>query len=497
MRLQRFPGRLAAPALAVMIVALAIPERASAQVPPPLPGGCAPPVFGSVSPAALDAGRQPSSTKDGNRACPGCPKRRPMWAIGEVIALNLASLGVNLASRPADEKIYYRTYPKIWWNNISYGVEWDDNSFGINQWGHPYQGSTYFSAGRSNGLSFWESAPLAALGSLTWEYLAERHKPSLNDLVMTTLGGVILGEMFHRTAWLIRDPTDTGKSRLTREIVAGVFDPVTTINRFIDGDAGKVVEKPAEYIPSDLVAAFDVGVLWRGQNLSFLEASGEPFLQANLGYGTLSQGRSASPFDAFLVSMRFGGEAGTVSEVRVRGRLTGVPLGGSSVKTPRHTVHFRTMMGYDYDKNAAYQFGGQEIAGAFTSEWRFTPAWRLLTTASGGFLVLGAIDSAYQSGPDRKYDFGPGLSYGAGIALMRRGQPFLRADYDAVWLHSVDGAQAEHWTQSVRLDFLVPINDRLGVGTTGEFVRRKSYYDGAPDVLQRFPQMRVYLSWMY
>jgi hypothetical protein len=154
-------------------------------------------------------------------------------------------------------------------------------------------------------------------------------------------------------------------------------------------------------------------------------------------------------------------------------------------------------MGYVYDNNSAYQFGGQDFSAALTSEWRFNPAWRLVTTASGGFLVMGAIDSLYVSGPDRQYDFGPGLSYGAGMALTRRGHPFLRANYSGVLLHTVDGAQADHWTQNVRLDFLMPIKGRVGIGTTGEFIRRKSYYDGADDVLQRFPQMRVYLSWMY
>jgi hypothetical protein len=417
--------------------------------------------------------------------------------MSQVIGVNLIYLGVNLAFKPPDERFYYQTYPKIWWNNISYGFEWDDNTFMINQWGHPYQGSTYFSAGRGNGLSFWESAPLSAFGALTWEYLAERHKPSLNDLIMTTLGGIALGEMFHRSAWLIRDTTDTGKSRMTREIIAAVVDPVTGINRFLDHDALKVVEMPAMYVPSSLLAAFDAGILWRGEDLSFLNATGEPFLQANVAYGTLSQGRSRLPFDAFLVSVRMGGGGSAISELRVRGRLTGLPLSGKPDESARHTLHFMTLMGYDYDNNSAYQFGGQDFSGAFTSEWRFSPTWRLVTTAGGGFLVLGAIDSLYVATPDRQYDFGPGLNYSAGMALTRRGHPFLRAAYNAVWLHAVDGAQADHWTQNVRVDLLVPIKGRVGIGTTGEFIRRKSYYDDADDLLQRFPQVRVYLSWMY
>ncbi|MFO7692545.1 MAG: DUF3943 domain-containing protein [Vicinamibacterales bacterium] len=496
MRLQPFPGRLAALALAVLVAVLAAPALAAAQDPAPASTGYTPPVFGSLSPALPDGGLASPVPDDGRRACPGCPRRRPLWAFGEVVGANLVYVGFNLAFKPADEKIYYKTYPKIWWNNISYGFEWDDNTFMINQWGHPYQGSTYFSAGRGNGLSFWESAPLAAIGSLMWEYLAVRHKPSLNDLVMTTMGGIALGEMFHRTAWLIRDTTETGRRRMTREIIAAVVDPVTGINRFIDGDSGKVVEKPAEFIPSDLSAAFDAGVLWRGQNLSFLNAHGEPFLQVNLEYGTLSQGRSKQPFDAFLVNMRFGGDGGAFSEVRVRGRLTGWQLGGAPSHASRPALHFMTVMGYDYDNNAAFQFGGQDIAAAITADWPLTPAWRLAMSASSGFLVLGAIDSIYQSGPDRQYDFGPGLSYSAGAALTRRGHPFLRAHYDAVWLHTVDGAQSEHWTQSVRLDVIAPLRGRLGLGTSAEFVRRKSYYDVADDVMQRYPQLRVYLSWM-
>ena len=491
------PGRLTALASALVIVVFAVPERVSAQEPAPAPAAYSPPIFGSIPPALLDSGRPGAVPDDGKRACPGCPPRRPFLAVGEGFGISLIYLGTNLAFRPADERIYYRTYPKIWWNNISYGFEWDDNTFMINQWGHPYQGSTYFSAGRGNGLSFWESAPLSALGALTWEYLAERHKPSLNDVLMTTLGGIVLGEVFHRSAWLIRDTTDTGKSRITREILAAVIDPVTGFNRIRDRDAVKVVEKPAMYVPSALVAAFDVGALWRGEDLSFLEATGEPFLQANVGYGTLSQGRSRLPFDAFAVSVRVGGGGGTFSEVRVRGRLSGSPLGGSHETPARHSLHFMTLMGYDYDNNSAYQFGGQDFSGAFTSEWRFTPTWRLVTSASGGFLLLGAIDSLYVAGPDRQYDFGPGLSYSASTALTRRGHPFLRANYNAVWLHTVDGAQADHWTQNIRLDVLVPVKRRVGVGTTAELIRRKSYYDGADDVLQRFPQVRVYLSWMY
>jgi len=70
--------------------------------------------------------------------------------------------------------------------------------FQTNQIGHPYHGSTYYAAGKSAGLSFYESTLLTALGSATWEIFCERYEPALNDLIVTTVGGVSLGEITHR-----------------------------------------------------------------------------------------------------------------------------------------------------------------------------------------------------------------------------------------------------------------------------------------------------------
>lgn len=497
----RIPGGRAVVARAALIALLTAPAQAAAQAaahdpPPPVPIVVAPDA-GVLLAAAANAPRPVPPAEDGDRACLACPPRRPLRAIGEVFAVNLLYQGINLVFKSPEERIYYATYPKTWWNNIRHGLEWDDNSFMINQWGHPYQGSTYFSAGRSNGLSFWESAPLAVLGAAAWEYLGERHTPSLNDLVMTSLGGIALGEVFHRSAWLLRDTTDTGKSRLWREIGAGVIDPVSAANRFIDRDALRVVEHPTAFTPASLSASFDAGLLWRGENLSFIDATGEPFLQANVRYGTMAEGRSTTPFDAFFVSLRLGGGGGAISEVRGRGRLIGLSVTGHAARQSGHSLHASALMGYDYDNNSAYQFGGQEFEGALTHEWRVDSRWTLVTTASGGVLVLGAIDSVYDSGAERNYDFGSGLSYGAGVTLMRGHQPFLRADYRSFWLHSLDGADADHWTQNVRVDVILPLKGRVGIGATGEFIRRRTYYDQLPDVLQRFPQVRAYLSWMY
>jgi len=472
------------------------PVTARAQNAPPPASGPAPPIFASLPSETVDLAETGArGFQQAGQPCPGCPKRRPWTAVGEVLGINVLYNVANLIIKPEEEKIYFRTYPKIWWNNISYGFEWDDNTFQVNQFGHPYQGNNYFNAGRANGLSFWESAPLAALGSLTWEYMGERHKPSLNDLVMTTMGGISLGEMFHRAAWLVRDTRLTGGSRLTREIIATAIDPITGLNRFISGDAGKVTEKPAQYVPTSLLALFEAGVLWQGKDTSFTGAAGDPFLQMNLGYGTIGAGRSTQPFDAFFVDLRLGGGSG-ISEATVRGRLFGRQAGDAPDTPSGPARHVSVVMGYDYQTNSAYQFGGQSVGVAFVGNRALSDNWSMSLSLSGGGLVLGAMDSLYTDGPDRQYDFGPGVVYAGGVAFRRKGIPMFRANYGSVWMHTVDGAQADHWAQGLRFDAVVPVRGKLGFGTTAEFIRRKSYYDAADDIMQRFPRLRVYLSWM-
>jgi hypothetical protein len=128
-----------------------------------------------------------------------------------------------------------RVTPKTWWDNMEQGWVWDLDDFTVNQVGHPYQGNNYFTTGRANGLSFYESAAVAAFGSATWEYFGETNHASLNDFINTTLGGIALGEMLHRSAWLLRDTRASGKGRLWREIGATVVDPITGANRFLRG----------------------------------------------------------------------------------------------------------------------------------------------------------------------------------------------------------------------------------------------------------------------
>ncbi len=212
--------------------------------------------------------------QDSRRACDGCPPRRLGKAFLQATYINVVYELANLARG----QVTARITPATWWTNLKRGWEWDLDDFVVNQIGHPYQGNNYFTAGRANGLDFWESSALTAFGSGTWEYLGETNQASLNDFINTTLGGIALGEMFHRAAWLVRD-TRTTESRRKREIIATVIDPMTGLNRFMSGDASRVTEKPPEMVPSSLNAITSVGYLGRGSNTDATDFSNFGFLE--------------------------------------------------------------------------------------------------------------------------------------------------------------------------------------------------------------------------
>jgi hypothetical protein len=82
--------------------------------------------------------------------------------------------------------------------NLSSPWVWDRDEYITNQLGHPYQGSVYHAAARSNGFNFYQAFLFDAFGSASWELFYETNTPSINDFISTTLGGASLGEMFHR-----------------------------------------------------------------------------------------------------------------------------------------------------------------------------------------------------------------------------------------------------------------------------------------------------------
>lgn len=182
----------------------------------PLQVGLIPSPLGSVAPPAA-----PAPFRAGSRGL----------GIGETLLGNFVPW--LLADYVTKWKDITRISPTSWRENIATGPVWDDNHFHINDLLHPYQGSYYFVAGRSNNCRFEKPLLFTILGSAFWECCGESHSASASDLVTTTLGGTVIGEVFFRFGSQL-----LAEQRWHWELFAGVMTSTRAATRWVLGQRG-------------------------------------------------------------------------------------------------------------------------------------------------------------------------------------------------------------------------------------------------------------------
>jgi hypothetical protein len=419
--------------------------------------------------------------------CPGCPRLSWGRALLATEGVNVTFNLINLIARP-DSREEFKVTPKTWWENLKYGYIFDDNQFQVNQFGHPYQGGMYFNAGRANGLNYWESAMMSAMGSFTWECCGETNRGSINDFFSTTLGGMVLGEVFHRMAGLVRDNTATS-GRTKKELMALAVDPIGGAVRAINGDWGKVQPNPPDQRPESLGVSAQTGAIWRGAAGTLQEAKAYPYLEIDFSYGDPVKSAWKKPFDAFQAQFVLGGGKG-FSEFNVIGRLWGTKL----KDTPTSATRFNINQGYLFLSNPAYDLGGQSV-GSVVAYWRSLGSRSSMQlSAAGSFLPLAAVSAEHVDVNERTYDYGPAVGASVMMAIRHREELVLRLFYNTSYINAVNGSDATHTVQMVQSRFSWPLTKRLSAGGSYSLFIRNSYYKAEPDTYTQYPESRVFLG---
>lgn len=421
---------------------------------------------------------------------------RPLLAALEGLGLNVVINRVDASIRDArdlDGIAWARVTPRTWSRNVRLGWVWDTDAFVTNMFAHPYHGSMYFNAGRANGLDFWESVPLAFLGSLTWEYFGEVYQPSLNDLYNTGFGGIALGEVYHRLGALVRDNGRRGAGRLLRELAAFPLDPMGSLDRLLRGDFSRAGPNPPDRHPGTLGlvvqgggrVAVDSGAGGNTVSSSFL---------VDLAYGDPFRKPYAEPFDVFRVRLQVSPDGGGINTLRVWGRLWAMEF-LPAFAASRHilTVNQKT----EYVSSPAYKFGGQSVEVGLVSGFAAARGLRVRTELFAEGLMMGAVDARNTgiAGSERTYDFGPGAGVVAAASLHVRGTPVLSARWHWAYLHSVSGSSADHYTQFASVETVLPVTPDVGMGAYAGWYQRRSTYRRQLGEATRFPEFRLFLTW--
>jgi hypothetical protein len=304
----------------------------------------------------------------------------------------------------------------------------------------------------------------------------------------------------------VRDTTRSGKSRTMREVGAMALDPMSGVMRLMSGDWSRVSEKPRDMVPSSVGGTMSLGSLWRGSNTDTIDSHAYAFFETDLLYGDITSGSTHTPYDAFAVRLAFGGGA-ALSEARVRGRLFSAPVNGAL---------FTISQGYQFNSNPAYRFGAQSFDASLGVVKHLTARTSMFAAGWGGATVLGAVDSVplpeitqrpvtepepgegqqgVSTGP-RFYDYGPGGNVGALLTFRRDRREIVSFSYELHHLHVLDGVRANHMLQRARLDLTLPLKGRLGIGASGEYFDRRTFFQQNNEEEHfRFPQVRIFLTW--
>lgn len=435
-------------------------------------------------------------------------KRNVGMAVGQVAGINAVVWFFNEYIRGGN---FTAVNPRSWWKNISSGFFYDDNHFKTNMFAHPYHGSLYFSAARSNGMNYFESMPFAVLGSFMWECCGETHLMAWNDWVMTSLAGASIGEILYRAGSTFLDNEQAGGSRTMKEIGNFFLNPMRGLNRLTSGRSGRIYPNPAspyDRVPPNLRNYLKAGVRIIGdrstsESFETDTTTTTAFFEFDMKFGDVFRDTRRKPFDFFTMDIQLNfGDTETIGKLQIHGNLF-----ASDIARSEKTHHvFAITQNYDYINNTAIEFGGLSYGAGFYSRFLMSDTWAFNTDVNLHLYLLSAVNSefAFIGGrpPNterfREYDFGmgPGAWVRFGFTHKRRAvASFVYRFTFSETLNgsAVNGAETHHTIQWGGFEGIFPIG-RWGVGADVVAFVRRSFFEeaGFEDIKQNVGRVRFF-----
>ena len=471
---------------------------------------------------------QSSYTQESDSLIP--TPRRPFLAAGEVIAVNA---GVWAFDRYVIDGHYARISLNTMEKNLKKGFYWDNDNFMTNLFNHPYHGSIYFNAARSNGMNFWESGIYTLGGSAMWELFMECELPSTNDLVATTFGGIALGETFHRVSDMILDNRTSGWNRFGREALGFILSPGKGLTRVITGEAWK--RSPfsgKQFFNQDVNIELSVG--FRMVELFELESElldeGVGIcLDARLEYGNLYETEDIKPYDYFTLhgSFNFQKKQPIIGYINLMGRLWNKKIH----ETKKHEFYLGAFQHFDYydsdtlanaieagKTRTPYEVGTPASAGmGLLYKWENPSGkWKVKSQLHFNGIVLGSSLSDYYRGNERKYNWGSGYAakwsgevsfkdkFHMGVKLENYhiftwrgydpGLDMSNVDYSTL---NVQGDKSNALYDILSNTLRYDINKKLSITYERYDFFRKTYYTYLPDIKSTTSDSRVMVTYKF
>ena len=442
-------------------------------------------------------------------------EKRYWRAAAEVTGINV---GVQLFDRYVIHSDFAQTTLNSIWHNFETGFVWDNDFFITNLFLHPYHGNLYFNAARTNGLTFWESAPYALGGSLMWELFGETEPPAINDIIATSCGGMAIGEMTHRLSLTLLDDRDRGFSRFLREAAAAIVNPIQGLHRITSGDAWRIRHDHYRYHDySKIPIEGSVSLGWRylADDGALFRGIHAPTVNLTLMYGIPVDGeRHTTPYDFFDIEMNmaFGGGQPPINQLSILGRLWSTPI----LNKKGMAGEFGIYQHFNYYDSKPIEDGSELTPYRFSEAAGFGPGFIFSLPKTGALskleqriflsgILLGGTKSDYFNVIERDYNMGSGFSLKSRTQLDfgQFGRIMLNVKYLRIYTWKgyedidlqpfIDGTEDLHYL-NVQGDHsnaaLLVINPVLekhfskqwSLSLSASYFSRRTYYQSHPNV---------------
>jgi len=395
------------------------------------------------------------------------PEKNYLLPAVEIIGLNLSLGAVNTY-------IFDQDFAKISWrtieDNFKTGFVWDEDHFLMNQFLHPFHGANYFNAARSNGLSFWESAPYTFGGSLMWELFMENEPPSYNDLVTTSFSGITLGEISYRVSNLIIDESSTGFERFFREFTSTVINPMQGFNRLIRGDMWKP-GSPNKRPDFKLIASTGVHTVFFSKNIN--DSKTYLTLRANLNYSDrFDVDKHTKPFDYFSLHAEVNiAEGDDIVGIFASGVIT-----DSKLKLFDNTDNIIGLYKeIDLFINDVYKLTAASVTGQLINRVPLSNSLTMENNLSISAILMGGTNSQYAVEEGKDYNLGPGASGSIGIKFLFENFGEVFSNYKRYWIHTLSGAESNEFVGLLSAGINYQLYSKTALGL--EFLLYERYGD--------------------
>ena len=334
------------------------------------------------------------------------------------------------------------------------------------------------------------------MGSLIWECFGETTLPSYNDLINTTLSGLLFGEILYRLSSNILDDRTTGVERFFREFAASMLCPGRALSRLFQGKLARVTSKEI-YQKEPLNITLAAGSHWFNQGAKFGTGSASGIFNVHLDYGDPFEIRPRKPFDFFKlrIDLSYGKNVGA----KYLDNVTGYGLlFGKTVHSGNWDILIGAFQHYNYWDSRVFEVSVLGFGGGIIAKWQLSKNSNFQTAFHLGVIPLSATNSPHVDiveagvhGRNYDYDSGAEAKFEGTLNLGDRVQ--LTVIYYLYGLHVIVGPAGDKIINIFKPRIAVRLFGKLSLGFEYLYFHKDSYLRDFPDIHAGNSEQKLYL----